>query len=167
MGSSSAPIPPVWNMTQIDNEGQGNFNTNRQQGGTIGGMNLNCGMQHGRKTGINDSGWVASLPYHLRPCVLWVERTRCGVSTFNATFRKTMKRHTGHPFLQSLRSTGLRWRVPLWSWSADPGNLKLIPYVLGNVTTNNLVNPASTKTNAQVGGDIKYSITQSYSGSYL
>ena len=26
---------------QVDNEGQGNFNANRQQGGTIGGFNLN------------------------------------------------------------------------------------------------------------------------------
>ena len=39
---------------QIDNEGKGNFNSNRQQGGVIGGTNLNWDATWGVRTELGE-----------------------------------------------------------------------------------------------------------------
>ena len=46
---------------QIDNEGKGNFNANRQQGGVIGGTNINWDASWEVKTNIGDYGWSAEF----------------------------------------------------------------------------------------------------------
>jgi len=51
---------------QVDNEGQGNFNQNRQQGGTIGGFNLNWDGAWEVKTKVGDFGWSAEFAIPLR-----------------------------------------------------------------------------------------------------
>ena len=51
---------------QVDNEGQGNFNANRQQGGTIGGFNLNWDAAFEVKTQVGDFGWSAEFAIPVR-----------------------------------------------------------------------------------------------------
>ena len=46
---------------QIDNEGKGNFNANRQQGGVIGGTNINWDASWEVKTDKGDYGWSAEF----------------------------------------------------------------------------------------------------------
>ena len=46
---------------QVDNEGKGNFNANRQQGGIIGGFNLNWDGSWEVKTQVGDYGWSAEF----------------------------------------------------------------------------------------------------------
>ena len=46
---------------QIDNEGQGNFNSNRQQGGVIGGTNINWDASWEVKAQTGDYGWSADM----------------------------------------------------------------------------------------------------------
>ena len=51
---------------QVDNEGQGNFNANRQQGGVIGGFNLNWDASWEVKTKVGDFGWSAEFAIPFR-----------------------------------------------------------------------------------------------------
>ena len=51
---------------QVDNEGQGNFNANRQQGGTIGGFNINWDGSWEVQTKVGDFGWSAEFAIPLR-----------------------------------------------------------------------------------------------------
>ena len=51
---------------QVDNEGQGNQNTNRQQGGTIGGFNLNWDGSWKVRTSVHAEGWSAEFAIPLR-----------------------------------------------------------------------------------------------------
>lgn len=51
---------------QIDNEGQGNFNQNRQQGGVIGGTNLNWDASWKVKAETGDYGWSAEFAIPFR-----------------------------------------------------------------------------------------------------
>jgi len=51
---------------QVDNEGEGNFNNNRQQGGVIGGFNLNWDASWTVATQIGDYGWSAEFAIPLK-----------------------------------------------------------------------------------------------------
>ena len=51
---------------QIDNEGQGNFSANRQQGGVIGGTNINWDATWSVKTETGNYGWSAEFAIPLR-----------------------------------------------------------------------------------------------------
>ena len=51
---------------QINNEGKGNNNANRQQGGVIGGTNINWDATWSVKTQLGDYGWSAEFAIPLR-----------------------------------------------------------------------------------------------------
>ena len=51
---------------QIDNEGSGNFSANRQQGGVVGGTNINWDASWVVKTEKGDYGWSAEFAIPLR-----------------------------------------------------------------------------------------------------
>ncbi|MEK9853144.1 MAG: carbohydrate binding family 9 domain-containing protein [Flavobacteriaceae bacterium] len=51
---------------QIDNEGEGNFSANRQQGGVVGGTNINWDASWEVKTKKGDFGWSAEFAIPLR-----------------------------------------------------------------------------------------------------
>ena len=51
---------------QIDNEGQGNFSNSRQQGGAVGGTNINWDAAWEVKTKKGDFGWSAEFAIPLR-----------------------------------------------------------------------------------------------------
>ena len=147
---------------QINNEGKGNFNANRQQGGVIGGTNINWDATWKVSTQIGDYGWSAEFAIPLRSLRFAAGTDR----TWGMNFRRNISKNTETAFWTSLplgfdmkrlslagKLTGLNLQ--------NPGNLKLIPYVLGQVVNDQAVSPSETDTNFEFGADIKYSITPS------
>lgn len=147
---------------QIDNEGKGNFNTNRQQGGVIGGTNLNWDASWTVKTQIGDYGWSAEFAIPLRSL-----RFAEGIDkTWGLNFRRNISKNTETAYWTSLplgfdmkrlslagKLQGLNLR--------SPGNLKFIPYILGQAVNNKAASPSETDTKMEVGADLKYSVTPS------
>ena len=147
---------------QINNEGKGNFNANRQQGGVIGGTNINWDATWKVRSQIGDYGWSAEFAIPLRSLRFAAGTNR----TWGMNFRRNISKNTETAFWTSLplgfdmkrlslagKLTGLNLQ--------NPGNLKLIPYVLGQVINDKAVSPSETDTNFEAGADIKYSITPS------
>ncbi|SNY99982.1 carbohydrate binding family 9 domain-containing protein [Flagellimonas pacifica] len=147
---------------QIDNEGKGNFNTNRQQGGVIGGTNLNWDATWKVKSQLGDYGWSAEFAIPFRSLRFASGKNKI----WGLNFRRNISKNTETAYWTSLplgfdmkrlslagKLTGLNLK--------NPGNLKLIPYVLGQFVNDKSVSPNETDTNFEVGADIKYSITPS------
>ncbi|NNM17440.1 MAG: carbohydrate binding family 9 domain-containing protein, partial [Croceitalea sp.] len=147
---------------QIDNEGIGNFNTNRQQGGVIGGTNLNWDATWKVRSQLGDYGWSAefaipfrSLRFAAGDNKTWGFNCRRNISknTETAYWTKLPLRFDMKRLSLAGKLNGLNLR--------NPGNLKLIPYALTQVANNQAVSPSDTDTKIEVGADIKYSITPS------
>ncbi len=147
---------------QIDNEGIGNFNTNRQQGGVIGGTNLNWDASWKVRSQLGDYGWSAEFAIPFRSLRFAAGKNK----TWGLNFRRNISKNTETAYWTSLplgfdmkrlslagELTGLNLK--------NPGNLKLIPYALGQFVNDKSVSPSETDTNFEVGADIKYSITPS------
>lgn len=145
---------------QVDNEGQGNFNANRQQGGTIGGFNLNWDAAFEVKSKVGEFGWSAEFAIPLRTI-----RFQAG-KDWGINFRRNIRKTNEIAYWASLpigfslnrlslagTLTGLNLR--------NPGNLKLIPYVLGRLDKDYEAADPATEFTPEAGGDIKYSITPS------
>ncbi|MDT0621532.1 carbohydrate binding family 9 domain-containing protein [Croceitalea vernalis] len=147
---------------QIDNEGRGSFNGNRQQGGVIGGTNLNWDATWKVRSQLGDYGWSAEFAIPFRSL-----RFASGENkTWGLNFRRNISKNTETAFWTSLplgfdmkrlslagKLTGLKLQ--------NPGNLKLIPYALTQLVNNKAVDPNENDTNFEVGADIKYSVTPS------
>ena len=147
---------------QIDNEGQGNVNSNRQQGGRIGGINLNWDASWRVKTKVNDSGWVAEFAIPFKTLRFMSGKDQVWGVNFQRNIQKSNEAAFWSPIPAEFNLHRLSFEGTLTNLNLQsPGNLKVIPYVLGNVTSNNLVSPTHTTTKADIGGDIKYSITPS------
>ena len=145
---------------QVDNEGQGNFNANRQQGGTIGGFNLNWDGAWEVKTSVGEFGWSAEFAIPLST-IRFQTRNDWGIN-LRRNIRKTNEIAYWSPLpigfnLNRLSLAGTLTGLDLKS----PGNLKVIPYVLGQVSRDHEVLDPETKFTPEIGGDIKYSITPS------
>ncbi len=145
---------------QVDNEGQGNFNANRQQGGTIGGFNLNWDAAFEVKSKVGDFGWSAEFAIPLRTI-----RFQAG-KDWGINFRRNIRKSNEIVYWAPLpigfslnrlslagTLTGLELR--------NPGNLKVIPYVLGRLDRDYEVADPESEFTPEIGGDIKYSITPS------
>ncbi|MBD3661433.1 MAG: carbohydrate binding family 9 domain-containing protein, partial [Arenibacter algicola] len=145
---------------QVDNEGQFNFNANLQQGGAVGGFNLNWDGSWEVKTEVGPYGWSAEFAIPLRTLRFQ------GGKDWGVNFRRNIRRTNEVAYWASLpigfnlnrlslagNLTGLDLK--------SPGNLKMIPYVLGQVSKNFEQAGSKAKYAAEVGGDIKYSITPS------
>ena len=147
---------------QIDNEGQGNFNANRQQGGVIGGTNLNWDASWKVKSEIGDYGWSAEFAIPLSSI-----RFAAGDNqTWGINFQRNISKSSEVTYWASLpigfdmkrlsmagKIHGLKLK--------KPGNLKIIPYALAQTIHNKAIDPNETNTDFEVGVDIKYSITPS------
>ena len=145
---------------QVDNEGQGNFNVNRQQGGTIGGFNLNWDAAFEVKTEVGDYGWSAEFAIPVRTL-----RFQAG-KDWGINFRRNIRKNNEIVYwapiplgldLKRLSLAGTLTGLDLPS----PGNLKLIPYVLGRMDKDHTVADPESRIDGDVGGDIKFSITPS------
>ncbi len=145
---------------QVDNEGQGNNNVNRQQGGTIGGFNLNWDGSWEVKASVGDYGWSAEFAIPLR--TLRFQSGKDWGINFRRNIRKSNEIAYWSPIplgldIKRLSLAGTLTGLDLRS----PGNLKVIPYVLGSVSKDNTVIDAKSNYRFDAGGDIKYSITPS------
>lgn len=145
---------------QVDNEGQFNFNANLQQGGAVGGFNLNWDGSWEVKTEVGPYGWSAEFAIPLRTIRFQ------GGKDWGVNFRRNIRKTNEVAYWASLpvgfnlnrlslagNLTGLHLK--------SPGNLKMIPYVLGQVSKNFEQVDSKAKYAAEAGGDIKYSITPS------
>jgi hypothetical protein len=147
---------------QVDNEGQGNFNANRQQGGVIGGFNINWDASWEVKTQVGDYGWSAEFAIPLNTLRFNSGENHTWGVNFQRIIRKTTEVAYWAPLpiqfdLKRLSLAGTLSNLNLQS----PGNLKIMPYVLGEVTEDSTVEPSESDLNGEVGVDVKYSISPS------
>lgn len=145
---------------QVDNEGQGNNNANRQQGGTIGGFNLNWDGSWQVQAQVGDYGWSAEFAIPLR--TLRFQSGKDWGINFRRNIRKTNEVVYWSPMpvgfdLNRLSLAGTLTGLNLKS----PGNLKIIPYALGKLERDFTVADSKSEFTPEVGGDIKFSITPS------
>ena len=144
---------------QIDNEGEGNFSANRQQGGVVGGTNINWDASWEVKTETGDYGWSAEFAIPLRS----IRFNSGNDKIWGINFQRNISKRSETAYWANLplgfdlkrlslagKMTGLNLR--------SPKNLKIIPYALTQVIVDNTP-PKNTSTNAAFGGDIKYSLT--------
>jgi hypothetical protein len=147
---------------QVDNEGQGNNNANRQQGGTIGGFNLNWDASWEVKAKTGDYGWSAEFAIPLRTIRFASGENRTWGLNIQRNIRKTNEVAYWAPLpiqfdLKRLSLAGELTGLNLHT----PGNLKFIPYGLMQVYRDHDKAPDETEVHPDVGADIKYSITPS------
>lgn len=147
---------------QIDNEGKGNFNANRQQGGVIGGTNLNWDATWKVKSQLGDYGWSAEFAIPFRSLRFAPGKNK----TWGLNFQRNISKNTETAYWTSLPLGFDMKRLSLAGNLSglnlkNPGNLKLIPYVLGQYVNDKSVSPSETDTNFDAGADIKYSVTPS------
>lgn len=145
---------------QVDNEGQGNFSQNRQQQGTIGGFNLNWDAAFTVKSIVGDFGWSAEFAIPLRTLRFASGKDQVWGVNFQRNIRKTneVAYWAALPIQFDLKRLSLEGTLKGLNLQS-PGNLKVIPYVLGKSTKDfNAANPETQYTPA-AGVDVKYSVT--------
>ena len=147
---------------QVDNEGQGNFSAGRQQSGVIGGFNLNWDASWEVKTEVGDYGWSAEFAIPLRTLRFNSGDNQIWGINFQRNIRKTNEIAYWAPLplqfdIKRLSLAGQLVGLNLKS----PGNLKVIPYVLGRVAKDFEQPNPETDIEGEFGGDVKYSITPS------
>jgi Domain of unknown function (DUF5916) len=145
---------------QVDNEGQGNFSANRLQSGVIGGFNLNWDASWEVKSLAGDFGWSAEFAIPLRTLRFASGDDQVWGINFQRNIRKTNEIDYWAPLpiqfdLKRLSLAGTLTGLKL----QRPGNLKLIPYVLGRVSRDFENASSKTKFESDVGADVKYSIS--------
>jgi hypothetical protein len=145
---------------QVDNEGQGNQSVNRQQQGVIGGFNLNWDASWKVKAITGDFGWSAEFAIPLRTLRFAAGKDQVWGINFQRNIRKTNEIAFWAPLpiqfdLKRLSLEGTLTGLNL----KNPGNLKLIPYVLGRAARDYEETPSEWKYEPEVGVDVKYSIT--------
>jgi hypothetical protein len=146
---------------QVDNEGQGNFNSNRAQGGTIGGFNLNWDGSWEVKTSSGDYGWSAEFEIPLKTL-----RFGKGNQKWGLNIQRNIRNKNERSFWSALPLT---FGIARLSMAGDlmgldlktQGNLKVIPYVLGQSAKDYDVENPEWSTDGEFGLDLKYSITPS------
>lgn len=145
---------------QVDNEGKGNFNANRQQGGIIGGFNLNWDGSWEVKTQVGDYGWSAEFAIPFKTLRFKSGNDQIWGLNFRRNIRKTNEVAFWAPMpiefdLKRLSLAGTLSGLDL----QKPGNLKIIPYVLGKVERDYGTSDSNAEIDVEFGADIKYSIT--------
>ncbi|HLF35400.1 MAG TPA: DUF5916 domain-containing protein, partial [Cyclobacteriaceae bacterium] len=145
---------------QVDNEGQGNFSTNRLQMGTVGGFNLNWDASWTVKALTGDFGWSAEFAIPLRTLRFTPGDNQEWGINFQRNIRKTNEVSYWSPIpiqfdLKRLSLEGTLTGLDL----ENPRNLKMIPYVLGRVSRDFTESPSETRFEPAFGADVKYNIT--------
>ncbi|MDH5605101.1 MAG: carbohydrate binding family 9 domain-containing protein, partial [Cyclobacteriaceae bacterium] len=113
---------------QVDNEGQGNINSNRQQGGMVGGFNLNWDASWEVKAKVGDFGWSAEFAIPLRTL-----RYNSGENqTWGINFRRNIRKTNEVAYWASI-PIGMGFDLKRLSLAGkmtglnlkNPGNLKI------------------------------------------
>ena len=143
---------------QINNEGVGNISANRQQGGVIGGTNVNWDTAWDVKTFKGDFGWSAEFAIPLRSI-----RFRAGKDkSWGINFQRNIAKNSEVAYWASLplgfdiKRLSIAGSVTGFDLK-NPKNLKVMPY--GLVQSSNDKTDNIQDTNADVGVDVKYSLT--------
>jgi len=139
---------------QIDNEGEGNM----QQGGVVGGTNLNWDASWKVKTETGDYGWSAEFSIPLRTLRFASGKNKTWGINFQRNISKNSEVAYWAPLpiqfeLKRLSLAGKMKEVSLKS----PKNLKIFPYVLTQNINDKSDNLKSN--NQEFGVDLKYSLT--------
>ncbi len=145
---------------QVDNEGQGNFNANRQQGGVIGGFNLNWDASWQVKTEVGEYGWSAEFAIPLKTIRFASGENRTWGINFQRNIRKTNEINFWAllPLGLDLKRLSLAGDLNGLKLQS-PNNLKFIPYAL-TAAAKDFTDPDSeTDYDGEIGADIKYSVT--------
>ena len=139
---------------QIDNEGEGNM----QQGGVIGGTNLNWDASWEVKTETGDYGWSAEFAIPLRTLRFGKGKDK----TWGINFQRNISKNSEVAYwaqlpiafeIKRLSLAGKMKKINL----KNPKNLKIFPYALTQSINDN--SNDSKSNNQEYGLDIKYSLT--------
>ncbi len=147
---------------QVDNEGQGNFSGNRQQRGVIGGFNLNWDASWEVQTDRGDYGWSAEFKIPLKTI-----RFRLGDDiTWGFNFQRIISKTNEVAFWSLVPLTIELRRISLAGTLTglnlkNPGNLKLIPYVLTSLDNDHTMPQENYRGKLDAGLDVKFSVTPS------
>ena len=144
---------------QVDNEGQGNFNNNRQQGGTIGGFNINWDASWEVAAKVGDYGWSAEFAIPFKTIRFAPGENKTWGINFQRNIQKTNETAYWATLPINLNLYRLSLAGDLTGLNLKtPGNLKLIPYILARRDIDNAAAEPS-RNDSEVGVDLKYSIT--------
>jgi hypothetical protein len=147
---------------QIDNEGVGNRTAQRQQGGVIGGTNLNWDASWIVKTEVGDYGWSAEFAIPLKSLRFSPGENKSWGINFQRNISKSNEIAFWAPlplgFNFGIKRVSLAGKMNGISLK-KPGNLKFLPYGLTQFTNNTVDNKISS--NIDFGADIKFSVTPS------
>lgn len=145
---------------QVDNEGQGNFSGNRMQAGTVGGFNLNWDASWEVRSITGDFGWSAEFAIPLRTLRFASGKNQVWGINFQRNIRKTneIDYWAALPIQFDMKRLSLAGTLTGLNLQS-PGNLKLIPYVLGQATRDYAQQNSETEYRPAVGMDVKYSVT--------
>ena len=144
---------------QINNEGEGNFSSNRQQGGVIGGTNINWDASWEVKTESGDYGWSAEFSIPLKS----IRFNSGNDKIWGINFQRNISKRSETSYwanlplgfdIKRLSLAGKMTGINLKS----PKNLKMIPYALTQVAKDKTISKINSS-RADFGGDIKYSLT--------
>ena len=144
---------------QINNEGEGNFSSNRQQGGVIGGTNINWDASWEVKTESGDYGWSAEFSIPLRSI-----RFNSGTDKiWGVNFQRNISKRSETAYWANLplgfdiKRLSLAGKIKGINLKS-PKNLKVIPYALTQVAQDKTISKINSS-RADFGGDVKYSLT--------
>ncbi len=145
---------------QVDNEGQGNNTNNRMQSGTVGGFNLNWDASWEVRSITGDFGWSAEFAIPLRTLRFASGKDQVWGINFQRNIRKTneIDYWAALPIQFDMKRLSLAGTLTGLNLQS-PGNLKLIPYVLGQANHDYAKPNPETEYRPAVGMDVKYSIT--------
>ena len=149
---------------QVTNEGQGGgglaFGGNAA-GGSGGGFNVNWDGAWTVRATAGDYGWSAEFAIPFKT----LRFPTAPEQTWGVNFQRVIRRKNERAYWAPIPRQFNLYRVSLAGTVAGirtPAvrNFKLIPYALGQTITSG-VKPAPTKNSAEIGGDLKYSVTPS------
>ncbi|NND70012.1 MAG: carbohydrate binding family 9 domain-containing protein [Rhodothermales bacterium] len=147
---------------QVTNQGEGSFGGGRQQSGSGGGFNLNWDGAWIVATSISETGWSAEFAIPFKTLRYSSKET----GPWGINFQRNIRRRNEKSFWVKLpRQYGLN-RVSLAGeldglQTPDLRNLQFIPYALSSTRRDFTVEAPETTTTADVGADLKYSLTPS------
>ena len=145
---------------QIDNEGEGNFNANRQQGGVVGGTNINWDASWEVRTQKGAYGWSAEFAIPLKSIRFLAGKDRSWGINFqrNIAKRSEVAFWSVLPLGLDLKRVSLAGKLNGLELK-NPENLKLFPYFIGQQIRDASADPTTNTTQGDVGMDLKYSLT--------
>lgn len=145
---------------QVDNEGQGNFSNNRMTSGTVGGFNLNWDASWDVKSKTGDFGWSAEFAIPLRTIRFAPGVDKTWGINFQRNIRKTneIDYWAALPIQFDIKRLSLEGTLTGLNLPS-PGNLKIIPYALGQLAYQYDTAGRHDVSRVAAGVDVKYSVT--------